>query len=259
MHPESQNQSFTELEIIVVDNNSTDKTAEIAHREGARVYSKGPERSAQRNYGSSKARGEYLLFADADMQLTREVVSSCAREISKNREVKAVIIPEKSVGRGFWSACKALEREYYDGVDWMEAARFYEAKSFRDAGGFDESLTGPEDFDLNQRIKAIHGNAAVGRSREYILHDEGNIRLGVHLRKKYYYGKRMSLYLAKRDNKPYAAKQGSLFSRFALFFSKPGKLIKNPILGAGMLFLKTAETAALGLGYVLNSYGKKNT
>ncbi len=39
------------IQIIVVDNNSSDSTTKIAKRFTDKVYNKGPERSAQRNYG----------------------------------------------------------------------------------------------------------------------------------------------------------------------------------------------------------------
>ena len=39
------------IEIIVVDNNSSDNTVKIAREFTNKVYNKGPERSAQRNYG----------------------------------------------------------------------------------------------------------------------------------------------------------------------------------------------------------------
>jgi glycosyltransferase involved in cell wall biosynthesis len=50
-----KNQSYKNIEIIVVDNFSKDSTREIAKRYGATIYLKGPERSAQRNYAAKKA------------------------------------------------------------------------------------------------------------------------------------------------------------------------------------------------------------
>jgi len=44
------------IEIIVVDNNSTDRTKEIAARYTEKVYNFGPERSAQRNFGVGQVR-----------------------------------------------------------------------------------------------------------------------------------------------------------------------------------------------------------
>ena len=110
-------QTYSRIEIIVVDNNSTDRTKEIAKKFTKKVYNKGPERSAQRNYGAKMSKGSFVLFIDSDMVLTSKVVGECVLSIGK-----AVIIPEKSFGKGFWAKCKALEKSFYIGVDWIEAA-----------------------------------------------------------------------------------------------------------------------------------------
>lgn len=52
-----KNQMYTNIELIVVDNNSTDKTKEIAWRYTDKVFNKGPERSAQRNFGAKNSIG----------------------------------------------------------------------------------------------------------------------------------------------------------------------------------------------------------
>lgn len=56
-----------EHELIVVDNNSTDRTRELAEREGARVVFEGHNQiSRARNRGAEAARGDWLIFIDAD-------------------------------------------------------------------------------------------------------------------------------------------------------------------------------------------------
>jgi glycosyltransferase involved in cell wall biosynthesis len=64
-------------EIIVIDDHSTDTSAEIAKEHGAIVYTRalGGDFSKQRNFGLSKATCEWVLFVDSD-----EVVSSELRE-----------------------------------------------------------------------------------------------------------------------------------------------------------------------------------
>ena len=56
-----------ELELIVVDNSSPDRTREIAAEHGATVLVQGPERCAQRNRGWREAKGAFVMFVDADM------------------------------------------------------------------------------------------------------------------------------------------------------------------------------------------------
>ena len=71
-----------EVEIIVVDNASTDATKRIAAELGAKVLDKGPERSAQRNLGWRTATADWVVVLDADMILPEktieEILGSCA-------------------------------------------------------------------------------------------------------------------------------------------------------------------------------------
>ena len=60
-----KDQDYGNVEIIVVDNQSSDNTKEVSVKYTVKVYDKGPERSAQRNYGAIKSSGKYLLFIDS--------------------------------------------------------------------------------------------------------------------------------------------------------------------------------------------------
>ncbi|MDE2025549.1 MAG: glycosyltransferase [Patescibacteria group bacterium] len=243
-------QIYKNIEIIVVDNNSTDKTKEIAKKYTNLVFDKGPERSAQRNFGAQKATGEYVLFLDADMVVTPKVVEECVRAITNNK-FGGIIIPEESFGTSFWAKVKALERSFYVGNDAIEAARFYKRDVFNKIGGFDESITGPEDWDFSQRIKK---EFALGRISAFILHNEGKLSLIVTMKKKFYYAKKFNPYLNKNLNTKYAQTQINVMQRNWIFLSHPSKLFKDPVLGAGVLFLKTAEFGAGAAGFLLAKF-----
>ena len=78
------------LEIVVVDNASSDRTKEIALAYTDKVFDKGPERSAQRNYGAEQSRGEYFIFLDADMVLSEGLVGNCIDLVRGKPEVIAL-------------------------------------------------------------------------------------------------------------------------------------------------------------------------
>ena len=140
------------IEIIVVDNDSTDKTVEIARRYTDKVYNFGPERSAQRNFGVEKGRGKYALYLDADMILSLGVVKECVDKC-ENKNCIALYIPERVIGKGFWAKVRDFERSFYNATV-IDCVRFIRRDKFLEIDGFDENLTGPEDWDFDRRIKA---------------------------------------------------------------------------------------------------------
>jgi len=241
-----KNQTYKNIEIIVVDNNSTDNTKEIAKKYTNKIYNKGPERSSQKNFGAKNAKGKYLLFMDSDMELSKKVVKDCMEKVKSY--CGGIIIPEKSVGEGFWAKCKALERSFYVGINWIEAARFFPKNVFNKLKGYDENLVSAEDWDLNQSIKNKYETLRIG---SFIYHNEGKLKLTDLLEKKLYYGKMINNYEQKKVNDKYSSSQLNIIKRYELFFSHPVKLFKNPIIGFGMLFMKTAEFIIGGIGYLL--------
>lgn len=115
---------------------------------------------------------------------------------------------------------------------------------------------GTEDYDLPQRIQHRYGKKSIGRVASTILHDEGRLRLWRTCQKKFYYGQRLHAYIKKEANQEKFAHQASVLQRYALFFRAPQKLFGKPILGAGMLFMKTAEMMSGACGYLIGKWRK---
>lgn len=247
-------QNYPNIEIIVVDNNSTDNTKKIAKRYTKHVFNKGPERSAQRNFGAKKAKGEFLLFIDSDMELSKNVIKECVEkyEAANDKKVGGIIIPEKSFGKGFWAQCKILERSFYIGVDEIEACRFFSREYFNKIGGYDENLVSGEDWDLSNRIRR---SKEITRIKTYIYHNEGNLSYFNLMRKKMYYSSAFNAYIKKHADKNVVK---IVFDRFRIFFSNPIRLFKNPLVGLGMLFMVLSEFSFGGIGYVMKKFQKIN-
>lgn len=242
-----KNQSYSNIEIIVVDNFSTDNTAKIARKYVDRFYQLGPERSTQRNFGVKHAHGKYVAIIDSDMELSENVIKDCV-EAMKDSKAFGVIIPEESFGEGFWAKCKKLERSFYIGIDWIEAARFFTKKMYLEIGGYNENLVSGEDWDLSNRVK-LRGDLI--RIKSLIYHNEGRILLRNTLRKKAYYAGHISKYVTTNtSNTSMLNEVLKVFMRYKLYLSHPIKLLKNPFVGFGMLYMKTLEFCWGLLGFI---------
>lgn len=270
-----QEQSHPNIEIIVIDNASTDRTKDIAKQYTDQVYDKGPERSAQRNYGMVDiAQGEYVMFLDADMILAPEVVASCLRQNNI-----ALHIPEVILGKNYWSRVRGFERGFYSGTV-VDGARFFNRDIFVQVGGFDTSMSGPEDWDIDKKLKQIGkigllSSNQISENRlkswklssfitekgielndEYgnvIFHNESEFELIPYLNKKGYYAQSFDTYINKwGQNDPDIRKQFGLFYRYFGVFIEQGKwkkLLRHPLLTFGMYFLRFL----VGLKYIMRN------
>ncbi len=231
------------IEIIVVDNYSTDKTKEIVSviassaKQSIQFFDKGPERSAQRNFGVEKSSGEYFLYLDADMILSPDVIKECVEKF-ENRQLVGLYIPEIIMGESFWCKVRRFERSFYNGTV-IDCVRFIRRETFLKVKGFDETLTGPEDWDFDKKIRQV-GKVALIKSP--VHHNESQFNLRKYVNKKSYYAKSFNTYIAKwgKDDLD-IKKQFGFCYRFLYVFTKNDqwyRLILHPILALGVLSLK---------------------
>lgn len=146
-----------EVELIVCDNNSTDRTSEIARAAGANVVFEPVNQIARaRNRGAAAATGDWLVFVDADSHPSRELFADVAEQIQSGRCLaggSTVKMDERLFLAVFfiwtWNWSSRMGR-------WLAGSFiFVDSTVFREIGGFSNQLFAAEELDLSKRLKQV--------------------------------------------------------------------------------------------------------
>lgn len=142
-------------EVIVVDNNSTDATAQLAKQAGARVVFEPVNHIARaRTAGANAARGDWLIFMDADCRMNPGLITDILELIKQGRHVGAgstLYMPDQpwwaEILLRIWTILSAR-------LGWAAGALMVcNAAAFREVGGFDLTLYAAEEIELSQKLK----------------------------------------------------------------------------------------------------------
>lgn len=239
-------QTWDALELVVIDNHSTDGTWEVAQAWAHHAEQAGPERSAQRNLGIERATGDWVLWIDADMELPPTIVEAAMRA-ALDEGADGVFIPEVTVGDGYWTACRALERSCCTEEILVQSPRLVRRDYLLATGGFLESLSGTEDAELRSRM--IADGCRLAWIPDLIVHDEGRMTLGFIWSKRYYYGRGLKRYRAQHPG----ALSGQAGSAVAAYRTNWRRLAARPTVAAGVVVMRAGEFVAYGVGAALGA------
>jgi len=239
-------QSYKNVEIIVIDSYSNDKTVAIAKRYGAKViYER--KLPKQRMIGIMESKGEYILLLDSDQELEPTAIEKCIKEV-KEHGYDALILSEKSIydEKSWISKILAYNMEIVqrDPDVFLGTAlpRFFKAALLKkvniipeDIGYFDHA------FIYHETLK--HG-AKVGYVNVIVYHHETN-SIARFIKKYYkYYG--LCLIPAMKYNIRLAIGR-SLPKR--IYFSK--EVMRRPQIFLGLLFLHILKSLATLTGIII--------
>jgi glycosyltransferase involved in cell wall biosynthesis len=156
--------TFGDYECIVVDDGSTDNSAEVAKEFNVSVLSTGGRRGPAfaRNLGAKSAQGDILFFIDADVCVAQNTLERVRANFAEDPELAAAIgcyddMPES---QDFLSLYKNLMHCYVHQNSRSRACTFWSGcgairrSVFLEVSGFDESYNRPaiEDIELGYRL-----------------------------------------------------------------------------------------------------------
>ena len=151
----SQNYPKNSYEIIVVDNESTDNTAQIASNNEVKLLEKQPGNVGRmRNLGAKEARGEIVAFIDADCVVDPEWISRATELVSHQENAVfgggCLLPPNPTIVEKYWllgTPEAMLPR------DLIGASIVLRKNIFEEVGGFNEEITSGEDTELSKQAQ----------------------------------------------------------------------------------------------------------
>jgi glycosyltransferase involved in cell wall biosynthesis len=155
LHRAFEEDGIAGAEVIVVDNNSSDRTAEVARAHGARtVFEPVNQIARARNAGAREARSPFLVFVDADTRIPPGLLTQVVEGLGKNLggggariEFDTALPPSMTRLHRYW--------------DWLSQRNSWAAGSFlfarrplfERAGGFCEKVYAGEEIVLSRALR----------------------------------------------------------------------------------------------------------
>ncbi|WBC14830.1 glycosyltransferase family 2 protein [Micromonospora sp. WMMA1998] len=201
-------QTYPAVEVIVIDDHSTDESVAVAERMGARVLRTARRASgcaAGRNVGVEHSSGEVLFFLDSDVALEPDAIANAVRILADDPRIGAVCgvyHPEPLVLDSRVEEYRGLQLHYWQASSEGRVSNMYPAMTamrrtvFDDVGPFNPALKQTEDADYGHRVSQRYDLVLSARISGRHDHDA---TLGLLLRKVFHRTRlRIPLYARRR-------------------------------------------------------------
>ncbi len=160
-------QSFRDLEIIVVDDGSTDQSLEILRSmdiKNLEVLNQnhlGPGQA--RNLGAKKAQGEVLVFVDGDMEFDRDFIAKLVEPIVRGKTIGTFsrdeyLLNKSNIWARFWNLNlgRRADRMHPDNYPATQAVfRAILRTKFNEVGGFDTGVGYTDDWTISRKLEVL--------------------------------------------------------------------------------------------------------
>jgi len=155
-------QTYTNYEIIVVDDGSTDNTKEVLERYGKKIryfYQENQGQATASNYAVRQSKGDYLAFIDDDDLWLPEKLEQQVKVLEKYPDLHLVCSDCYALRENGnlvrWNKKKTKEDTFqsiFDGNFIIHPTVMLRKKCFEDVGGYDTRLRTTIDYDLWLRL-----------------------------------------------------------------------------------------------------------
>ncbi len=241
------------IEILVVDNYSTDKTRQVAQAFNANVHTHKGTPAAARNLGFLKSTAPYVLFLDSDQYLKVDAVEKCIQTCNSSG-VEAVKIPEVFVWETFWGHCSAFWKNRMVKA-WGQTGglpRFFKRDALLSVSAFKSELRFWEDQELHQRLKAA--GVKEGWCSSHVFHCESGSLKAITV-KYLMYGQSVVAFSKTKNRTPHLLTANLTLRTLFEVMRTPGRSVK---LFLGFCLLFTVKSMCATLGFVTTRISVKN-
>ena len=240
-------QTYTNIEVLVIDGGSDDQTIEISNEYGSKIFiQKAMGMSEATNFGIKEATGKYIYRVDSDVILDANIVEECIHkcEIEKYDGVALFWSPDPTIS--FWAKVRKLEKDCYKDDLFPRGARFFRKDVIESIGGFNQSLTAGEDYDVYNRL--LKHSFKMGQVKSQETHiGEPRSMMDI-IKKNYYYGKTVSHFLNQSEGsglKQMSPIRGPLLKNWK-------KFVTHPVLLAGFIIYEILVYSSSMLGFAVS-------
>ncbi|MEV4625091.1 glycosyltransferase family 2 protein [Micromonospora sp. NPDC049523] len=262
-------QTYPNVEILVVDDCSTDQSIAVAETLGVRVISTGVNGGCgqARNIGAANTSGDLLCYVDSDLVMAPDAVANAVRLLADDATIGAVCgieDPEPLLHDTAVARYRGLQYHYWSISSEGDISFLFPAVCvirrdvFDEIGPFNPALRQTEEVDygyrLTRRYRMVLTSDVHGR------HDHDHELRGL-LRKLFHRGRlRIPLYArARRFSKGFetASRAGGSLAAFAVLPALVAPLLFGPwaaVLPAGLLVTSLALDAGM-YGFVRRRHG----
>lgn len=239
-----KNQTYPNIEIIVVDNHSEDDTVKIARKFTDKIFIRGPERANQVNYGAKMAHGTYVYYTGSDViaepDLVKEAVVACE---GNGADAVYLNILTDIQNPNIWQKVRALERRCYFKEPGVSGARFWKKKIFEKIGGFEGQLG--DEIEFQSRLDSAGYRTVFINAKENNLGEYSHYSTIV--KRSLYYGwliRKLQVQNKKQLGKQYKPVRGE-------FLRHTNILLEDKYVFFFFVIYKITQYIFAGLGYTL--------